>query len=56
MVLSHLNSYMRKSYDDIPTITRFNSIFDKSILEELSINLITPDNVTLDPKLLEGKI
>lgn len=56
LVLSHLNSYMRKSYDDIPAIMKFNNIFDKNILEQLDINLISPSNVTLDPKLLQGKI
>lgn len=56
LVLSHLNSYMRKSYDNIPAITRFNKIFEKNILQQLNINLIAPDDVTLDPKLLKGKI
>ena len=56
LVLSHLNSYMRKSYDDIPAITRFNNIFGKNILELLDINLIDPDDVILEPMLLGGKI
>ncbi len=56
LALSHLNSYMRKSYDDIPGITRFNNIFDNNILEKLNINLISPDDVTLNPELLGGKI
>jgi IS30 family transposase len=56
LVLSHLNSYMRKRYDDIPAITRFNNIFDENILEQLNINLIDPNDVILDPKLLKGKI
>jgi len=45
LVLSHLNSYMRKSYDDVPAITRFNNIYGKNILEMLDINLIDPDDV-----------
>ena len=56
LVLSHLNSYMRKSYDDIPAITRFNNIYDKNILELLYINLIDPDDVILEPMLLRCKI
>ncbi len=56
LVLSHLNSYIRKSYQDIPAITQFNSIFGGKILEQLNIHLIPPDNVILDPKLLKGKI
>jgi hypothetical protein len=46
---------MRKRYDDIPAITRFNNIFDENILEQLNINLIDPNDVILDPKLLKGK-
>ena len=56
LVLSHLNSYIRKSYDDIPAITKFNSIFGEDILEQLHITLISPDDVIMDPKLLKGKI
>ena len=56
LVLSHLNSYMRKSYDDIPAITRFNNIYGKNMLELLDINLIDPDDVILEPMLLRGKI
>ena len=47
---------MRKSYDDIPAITRFNNIYGKNILELLDINLIAPDDVILEPMLLRGKI
>ena len=47
---------MRKSYDDIPAITRFNNIYGKNILELLDINLIDPDDVILEPMLLRGKI
>lgn len=56
LVLSHLNSYIRKSYQDIPAITRFNSIFGYDILEQLHISLIDPDKVIMEPKLLRGKI
>ena len=52
----NLNSYMRKSYDDVPAITRFNNIYGKNILELLDINLIDPDDVILEPMLLRGKI
>jgi transposase, IS30 family len=56
LILSHLNSYMRKSYDDVPAITGFNNIYGKNILELLDINLIDPDDVILEPMLLRGKI
>ena len=56
LVLSHLNSYIRKSYDDIPAIVRFSSLFGKDSLDALNLTIIPPDDVILDPKLLKGKI
>ena len=56
LVLSHLNSYNRKLFGDIPAIARFNSIFGKSILKKMNISLIDPDEVILDKQLLKGKI
>ena len=56
LVLSHLNSYNRKLFDDIPAITRFNSIFGKDILRKMNISLIDPDEVIIDKQLLKGKI
>ena len=56
LVLSYLNSYIRKSYDDIPAIARFSSLFGKNCLDALNLTIIPPDDVILDPKLLKGKI
>ncbi len=56
LALSHVNSYMRLRYDDIPAITRFNNIYGNHILDRLNIRLIEPDNVILKPQLLKGKI
>ena len=56
LVISHLNSYKRKMYDDVPAISRFNSIFGPDILAKLNVSLIQPDDVILDKKLLKGKI
>ena len=56
LVISHLNSYKRKLYDDVPAITRFNTIFGQNVLAQLNISLIPPDEVILDKKLLKGKI
>lgn len=55
LVLSHLNSYKRKLYEDVPAITRFNTLFGKNILKKLNIDLIEPDEVILDKQLLKGK-
>ena len=44
------------SYDDIPAISRFASLFGKKCLDALNLTIIPPDDVILDPKLLKGKI
>ena len=56
LVLSHLNSYIRKSYDDTPAIERFCALFVKDCLDALNLTVIPPDDIILDPKLLKGKI
>ena len=56
LVLSHLNSYIRKSYDDTPAIERFCALFGKDCLDILNFTVIPPDDIILDPKLLKGKI
>ncbi len=56
LVLSHLNSYIRKAYDDTPAISRFASLFGNDALDALNLEIIPPDDVVLDPKLLKGKI
>ena len=56
LVLSHLNSYIRKSYDDTPAIDRFGALFGKDCLDILNLTVIPPDDIILDPKLLKGKI
>jgi len=56
LVLSHLNSYMRKKYDNEPAIIRFENIFGGEIIEKLHLSVIPPDDVVMDPKLLKGKI
>lgn len=56
LVLSHLNSFIRKLYENVPAITRFNTLFGKDILNKLNIKLIAPDEVILDKQLLKGRI
>ena len=56
LVLSHLNSYIRKSYDDTPAIERFCALFGKDCLVILNLTVIPPDDIIMDPKLLKGKI
>ncbi len=56
LVLSHLNSYMRRGYDDVPAVERFRALFGDDVLNLLGIQRIVPDDIVLDPKLLKGKI
>ena len=56
LVISHLNSYIRKNYDDTPAIERFCALFGKDCLDALNLSIIPPDDVIMDPKLLKGKI
>ena len=56
LVLSHLNSYIRKSYDDIPAISKFCALFGDDCLDICNLEIIPPDDVIMDPKLLKGKI
>ena len=56
LVLSHLNSYIRKSYDDTPAIERFCALFGKDCLDALNLTVFPPYDIILDPKLLKGKI
>jgi len=52
LMLSHLNSFARKSLNDIPAITLFDTLYGKDILEKLSIKLILPNEVRLLPELI----
>ena len=51
-----LSSYIKKQYDDVPAILRFESIYGKKFLAAMGISLIDPKHVTTDPILLKGKI
>jgi len=52
LVLSHVNSMARKSLNDIPAITLFETIYGKSILEKLGTKLINKNDVYLQPELI----
>ena len=52
IMLSHLNSFARKSLNDVPAITLFETIYGKDILEKLDIKLISPNAVRLLPDLI----
>jgi len=50
--MSHVNSFFRKGYDDVPAIVRFEAMFGKKILPLLGITLVEPDKVILKPELV----
>lgn len=52
LMLSHVNSMARKSLNDIPAVTLFETIYGKEILEKLGITLINPNSVCLLPELI----
>lgn len=52
LMLSHMNSLARKSLNDVPAITLFETIYGKEILARLGIELIPPNNVCLLPDLI----
>ncbi len=56
LVLSHLNSYIRREYSDIPAFDRFRAVYGPEILDRLGLTRIAPDDVILNPSLLKGKI
>ena len=51
-MLSHVNSLARKSLNDVPAITLFETIYGKDILGKLGITLIAPNAVCLLPDLI----
>ncbi len=52
LMLSHVNSLARKSLNDVPAITLFETIYGKDILAKLGIALISPNAVCLLPELI----
>mgnify|MGYP003297542502 CR=1 FL=1 len=52
LAMSHVNSYCRKEYGDIPAVRRFETLYGDNILGKLGIHLIEPDKILLSPKLI----
>jgi len=52
LMLSHVNSFARKSLNDVPAITLFETIYGKEILGKLGITLIDPNSICLLPELI----
>ena len=52
LMLSHINSYERKSISTTPYVLMSN-LYGKELLKKIRINCIDPNNVTLKPELLK---
>ena len=55
MVDKHMNSFSRKSLNNVPSITLFETIYGKEVLNKLGVSLIAPQDVILTPDLLLKK-
>lgn len=52
LIMSHLNSYARKSLNDIPAASLFETLYGKDTLRKLNIRMIPPTEIQLTPDLL----
>ena len=51
-IMSHMNSFARRSLNNIPAITLFKTIYGKNILPEIGVSLIPPQDVILTSQLI----
>lgn len=54
-VMSHLNSFARKSLNNVPAITLFETMYGKDILNKIGVSLIAPKDVILTSQLISKK-
>lgn len=54
LAVSNVNSMARRSLNDIPAFTVFESLYGKGVLGRLGIRLVPPGEVNLTPGLLGG--
>jgi hypothetical protein len=52
LMLSRVNSLVRKSLNDVPAITLFDTLYGKDILEKLDVRLISQNEERLLPGLI----
>ena len=55
MVMSHMNSFARKSLNNVPSITLFETIYGKEILKKIGVSLIPPRDIILSSDLISKK-
>ena len=49
--MSHMGSLFRKSFNNVPSIMLFETIYGKEDLNKLGVSLIAPQDVILTPDL-----
>lgn len=54
LMMSHINSYRRKKFNDVSPYTLFKMVFGKEVLELLEIKEIQPEKINLTPNLLKN--
>ena len=54
-IMSHMGSFYRNSFNNVPAITLFETLYGKEVLNKLGVSLIEPQNVILTPDLLIKK-
>lgn len=55
-MMSHINSYSRKSINDLTPIDLFKTMYGADILDKLGINKIHHDSINLSPSLLNESV
>ena len=54
-VMSHMNSFARKSLNNVPSITLFETIYGKEILKKIGVSLVPPKDIILSSDLISKK-
>ena len=54
LMMSHINSYKRKKFNDVSPYELFELMYGKDILDKLGIGFIAPDDIVLTPNLLKS--
>ncbi len=53
LMMSHINSYKRKKFNDLTPYELFERFYGKGVAERFNIVLVDPDDIILKPKLLK---
>ncbi len=54
-IMSHMNSFARKSLNNVPSVTLFETIYGKEILKKIGVSLISPKDIILTSDLISKK-